>query len=253
MARQTFTQAEVDAILARAIERAHAEKAELTLDDLVQIGGELGIEKDAVLRSAEEVAPEPQAKPSTPPAVSPAVQKPELSEIETWKRDEKKKWLSGVAVYVVVNLFLAAINLMTSPRRFWFIWPLLGWGLAIALSAIKLFTVDDESIRSELAKTRRRNDRQATRRQRREARREFNERVREEVRAQVDSLVERVLHAAQTADVSVTNRRRVRIRDAGDVSDSYDESSEDAYEDEMEDELEDDSEWPDDTPRAKRR
>jgi hypothetical protein len=44
-----------------------------------------------------------------------------------------------LTVYVVVNLFLFALNVLTSPGRLWFFWPLLGWGLAVALHALRVF------------------------------------------------------------------------------------------------------------------
>jgi hypothetical protein len=34
-------------------------------------------------------------------------------------------------VYAAVNFLLIAINLLTSPKELWFVWPLAGWGLGI--------------------------------------------------------------------------------------------------------------------------
>jgi hypothetical protein len=33
--------------------------------------------------------------------------------------------------YVIVNAALLAINLLTSPGYYWFVWPLLGWGIGV--------------------------------------------------------------------------------------------------------------------------
>jgi hypothetical protein len=41
-----------------------------------------------------------------------------------------------LAIYVAVNLLLLLINLLTSPGYLWFLWPLLGWGLGIAIHAL---------------------------------------------------------------------------------------------------------------------
>ncbi|MCW5744890.1 MAG: 2TM domain-containing protein [Alphaproteobacteria bacterium] len=49
-----------------------------------------------------------------------------------------KAFYGHLAVYVAVNVLLHAINLMTA-HRYWAIWPLLGWGLAIALQASATF------------------------------------------------------------------------------------------------------------------
>jgi bacteriorhodopsin len=36
-----------------------------------------------------------------------------------------------LAVYVVVNAILVAINLSTSTEHLWFKWPLAGWGIGV--------------------------------------------------------------------------------------------------------------------------
>lgn len=42
-------------------------------------------------------------------------------------------------VYVLVNAFLAILNYVTLPTVFWSIWPILGWGLGLAIHAITVF------------------------------------------------------------------------------------------------------------------
>ena len=42
-------------------------------------------------------------------------------------------------VYVIVNIFLVAINLMTSPGQLWFYWPLLCWGFGLAFHGFAIF------------------------------------------------------------------------------------------------------------------
>jgi hypothetical protein len=44
-----------------------------------------------------------------------------------------------LTVYVLVNLLLCTINLLTSPDSLWFYWPLLGWGVGLALHALGVF------------------------------------------------------------------------------------------------------------------
>ncbi len=43
-----------------------------------------------------------------------------------------------LAVYVVVNGGLAALNLLNQPSHLWFVYPLAGWGLALVLKAIRI-------------------------------------------------------------------------------------------------------------------
>ena len=43
------------------------------------------------------------------------------------------------AVFVLINLGLYAINLSYTPHTLWFVWPLGGWGLALAFHALAVF------------------------------------------------------------------------------------------------------------------
>ena len=44
-----------------------------------------------------------------------------------------------LAAFVLVNLLLLFINLMTSPGRLWFYWPLLGWGIGLVAHGVSVF------------------------------------------------------------------------------------------------------------------
>jgi hypothetical protein len=43
----------------------------------------------------------------------------------------RRGFLIHLAAYTVVNAGLVAINLVTTPDRLWFYWPLAGWGVGI--------------------------------------------------------------------------------------------------------------------------
>jgi hypothetical protein len=64
-------------------------------------------------------------------------------EIKYQKAKERVSVLRGfykhLSVYVIVNLGLFLINMTTSPESLWFIWPLMGWGIAIVLHALRVF------------------------------------------------------------------------------------------------------------------
>ena len=51
-----------------------------------------------------------------------------------------KKFYVHLSVYVLVNLFLFLRNIIMSPDRLWFYWPLLGWSIAIAMHAFSVFS-----------------------------------------------------------------------------------------------------------------
>jgi uncharacterized membrane protein YdjX (TVP38/TMEM64 family) len=42
-------------------------------------------------------------------------------------------------VYVLVNVLLFVLNILTSPGNLWFYWPLLGWGTGIVAHAALVF------------------------------------------------------------------------------------------------------------------
>ena len=50
-----------------------------------------------------------------------------------------RRFYVHLTAYVLVNLLLCTINLLTSPDSLWFYWPLLGWGIAVALHALLVF------------------------------------------------------------------------------------------------------------------
>lgn len=68
----------------------------------------------------------------------------------------KRDFRNHVAVYVIVNLMLVVIwALSTSPGYFWPVWPMLGWGVGLAIHGWKTFLekpISEEEIRREMEK-----------------------------------------------------------------------------------------------------
>ncbi|MCG2611052.1 2TM domain-containing protein [Flavobacterium sp. SM15] len=54
---------------------------------------------------------------------------------------EIKEFYGHLLSYVVVNLFLVAVNLLTSPEHLWFFWPMLGWGIGVSVHAMRVFNI----------------------------------------------------------------------------------------------------------------
>ena len=44
-----------------------------------------------------------------------------------------------LVTYILINTMLFLLNIMTSPNVLWFYWPLLGWGIGIAMHAFYVF------------------------------------------------------------------------------------------------------------------
>jgi len=57
----------------------------------------------------------------------------------------KYRFFVHAAVYAAVMVLLVVINLLTSPGIIWFIWPLIGWGFAVALHGLRVFLLSDRS------------------------------------------------------------------------------------------------------------
>lgn len=45
-------------------------------------------------------------------------------------------------IYILINAFLAILNLVTSPDHIWFYWPLLGWGIGLLAHFMSVFVFD---------------------------------------------------------------------------------------------------------------
>lgn len=69
-----------------------------------------------------------------------------MTEADARRRAEAKyAFLMHAIVFAAVMLLLILINLFTSPGNLWFIWPLIGWGLAVAMHAARVFILPDKS------------------------------------------------------------------------------------------------------------
>lgn len=55
------------------------------------------------------------------------------------KVEEIKGFYGNLTAYIVVNIGLLVLNLMTSPEYLWFFWPMLGWGIGVAIHGMVVF------------------------------------------------------------------------------------------------------------------
>jgi hypothetical protein len=51
------------------------------------------------------------------------------------------------SAYVLVNAILIAVNLLLTPDRLWFFWPLLGWGIGILAHGLAVHFSQGERVR----------------------------------------------------------------------------------------------------------
>ena len=52
-----------------------------------------------------------------------------------------KGFYAHLIVYLIVNAGLLLINLFNQPGGWWFVWPLLGWGIAVVAHAVFAFGI----------------------------------------------------------------------------------------------------------------
>lgn len=57
------------------------------------------------------------------------------------KVKEIRGFYEHLTVYVLCNPIAIVVNLMTCPEYLWFIWSVLGWGVAIILHGLKVFSL----------------------------------------------------------------------------------------------------------------
>ena len=57
------------------------------------------------------------------------------------KVKKKKEFYKHLTSFVIVNAFLIALNIFTSTAHYWFVYPLLGWGVGLASHYISVFGI----------------------------------------------------------------------------------------------------------------
>ena len=53
--------------------------------------------------------------------------------------EEIKGFYGNLVSYIIVNIGILVLNLVTSPNHLWFYWPLLGWGIGVLIHGMIVF------------------------------------------------------------------------------------------------------------------
>lgn len=107
---------DIQAIIQRALEQQGGGKGELTHADLLAIGEQVGVSADAMERAAADVIETRQATAATERV-----------------RSSRQRWLAAhAAFFAVINGLLFTVNALTTPGEWWFLFPVVFWGLALA-------------------------------------------------------------------------------------------------------------------------
>ena len=122
-----YSEEESNDILRRAIEKMPMKDA-MSLEQLEKIGAEIGISPEA-LRQAEA---EHRAAGG------------QKQQYEAFRALEVGVFKTHLYAYIGVNTFLFLINLITGRDYWWFVFPLLGWGLGLFFHAVKVYARDSQ-------------------------------------------------------------------------------------------------------------
>ena len=71
---------------------------------------------------------------------------------EIIKEEERRTFLIHFIVYIFVNAMLIIINLIYSPRVAWFFYPLIGWGIGLAIHYLNSIRWIERSLEEKEAK-----------------------------------------------------------------------------------------------------
>lgn len=113
---QTYNNEEVQQILREATMMSKDD--DISPEQLQEIASEVGISAQT-LEKAKKIWLERQ----------------KASQEQAKKRDEFIRF--NLIPYLTISIFLVFLNLVTTPRDFWSIYPVLGWGLGVAIEGMK--------------------------------------------------------------------------------------------------------------------
>jgi hypothetical protein len=111
-----YTDDEAKEILRRALEQDSSNAGRLHHEDLVEAAREVGIPPELVEQAAFEWSEDKEA----------------LEIVDRRRRKKKSRYYRGLGVFVIVNAFLFALDMLTTGGT-WFFYPLLAWSLFVVL------------------------------------------------------------------------------------------------------------------------
>lgn len=88
--------------------------------------------------------------------------------------NDKKGFYIHLGTFVPVGIFLFALNMITSPNTLWFVYPMLSWGVGLAIHYVTVFGIpgtrvltdewEEEELDKEIRKLRRIHDKKRLKR-----------------------------------------------------------------------------------------
>jgi hypothetical protein len=115
---RSYKNDDVRAIIDRAL--ASQPQEGVSHEDLLAIGGEVGLSRTALERAALEVREERLNEAAR--------------ELVVARR--RRGFLAHAVVFLAVNAFLFAINVLTTPGQWWVLFPVFAWGFGLLMHAL---------------------------------------------------------------------------------------------------------------------
>ena len=72
-----------------------------------------------------------------------ARKKPDFDDLPPLQK--MREFKRHLGVYLVMSVFFFVLNLVTNPGHWWFYWPMLGWGLGVALQGVNAYNSVEEA------------------------------------------------------------------------------------------------------------
>ena len=63
--------------------------------------------------------------------------KPKFEELSP--KEKLRHFRRHLGTYLVMSLFFFVLNAITSPGQWWFYWPMLGWGIGVAMQGLDTY------------------------------------------------------------------------------------------------------------------
>ncbi|MBN2575565.1 MAG: 2TM domain-containing protein [Deltaproteobacteria bacterium] len=190
----SYTQDEVNEILKRALTQEANREHVLSHDELVEIAAEAGIERASLDRAMVELAREHTRA---------IARQDEAAEIAAERQVQLKRFGASVASHTVLNGFLYLVCTRFTGGT-WFVWPLVGSGVLLALQLRHVIFPYDKVLRR-----RKRAERQRERERKRAERDAWKHRIfgRAQDTSEAVKRFETVVQAGVSALLTVAERK----------------------------------------------
>ena len=174
-AKPTYSQAEVNEIIRRALDKQTEREGHLDHDDLVAIADEVGIDRESLERATADLAQTRDSRLS---------RQDEAKEIAEERRIQLKRFGATLLSHAVMNAVFFTIDTQFFGGV-WFKWPLLGSAIMLTFRLRGVLAPHDKLLRR-----RRKEERKREREQRRAAFKDLKQRLISEVTGSNDNAKE---------------------------------------------------------------